>query len=62
MLRLARKRYVCGICGQNIAVGEYYEHGKVRLAKFREEDDNQIGIEYAEWKHHVYICADFELL
>lgn len=46
----ARKIHTCYTCREEIQIGEIYEHIQERLPVYDENDDNQISIEYVQYK------------
>ena len=51
----AKKIHKCEFCCGNIQKGEIYNHVKVRFP-ICDNDDNQIGVGYAEFRHHKRDC------
>ena len=54
-IRKARKIYTCVYCNGNIQKGEKYIHTQLRFAK-TDNDDNQIGIEFQNYRTHNKNC------
>jgi len=54
---IARKEYKCAHCGKPILIGEKYTLGKGRDPKL-DDDDNQIGIEYYQYRLCLEYCGD----
>ena len=46
----ARKDWLCNYCGGDINRGEKYFLEKFKTAKYDKKNDNQIGIEYMQYK------------
>ena len=51
----ANKIHKCEFCCGNIQKGEIYNHVKVRFPRY-DSDDHQIGVGYAEFRHHKRDC------
>lgn len=51
----ARKVYKCECCNGNIQIGEKHKHSKIKASRY-DDEDNQIGIKYFEFRSHNRDC------